>query len=65
MARNRVLIEFVKATEKRQQGDRVWVDKPSSVSLVHRKKVARIVDDAADTPVVEESAPAPVGDDAA
>jgi hypothetical protein len=64
-SRNRVLIEFVKDTDTRSVGDRMSVDKASSVSLVHKKKVAKIVDDHDDHVHTAVEPQAPVGDDAA
>lgn len=60
-SRNRVLIEFVRGTETRSIGDRVYVDANSAVSLVHKKKVAKMVDGSA--PPVEVPEEAPAGDD--
>jgi hypothetical protein len=57
-SRNRVLVEFVKGTDARSVGDRVYVDPDSAVSLVHKKKVAKIVDEKKSTPVVVPEAPA-------
>lgn len=56
-SRNRVLVEFVKGTESRSVGDRVYVDPSSAVSLVHKKKVAKIVDEKS-APVEVPEAPA-------
>lgn len=41
-----VLIEFTEATAKRAKGERVHVDEGSAVSLVKRKKVARVITEA-------------------
>ena len=46
-ARNRVLIEFTKKTETREEGARVWVDPDSAKSFV-KKDVARVVDEKAE-----------------
>ena len=46
-ARNRVLIEFTKKTEAREEGARVWVDPDSAKSFV-KKDVARVVDEKAE-----------------
>lgn len=55
--RNRVIIEFVKATDKRSVGDRMAVDPMSATTFVDKLKVAVRVDDAKPA---KKAAPKPV-----
>jgi hypothetical protein len=66
--RNRVIIEFIKATDKRQVGDRLAVDPMSATTFVDKLKVAVRVDGKPArkaTPEPPAVAPVVFGDDAA
>lgn len=55
-----VLIEFTEDTAKRSKGDRLRVDEGSAKSFVDKKKVAKLVDEAAEAAAEVAAAEAPV-----